>query len=125
MPSFEYDKKTACYKREVTKDGISYRFYCAISGALLHVTGPIQAETDEKALEIAWNQEGRKSFNQCQKCGRWVSDVMYNADTLRCVECSPWEIPPNYCTKCGVKVEDNNIFCPKCGNRLQYGGDDL
>lgn len=31
----------------------------------------------------------RSRFNLCHKCGRWASDVMYNPNTLECVDCSP------------------------------------
>jgi len=48
---------------------------------------------------------------------------MYNADTLECVECSPWEEHPRYCPHCGSKVKSADVFCNRCGVRLMYGGD--
>lgn len=53
---------------------------------------------------MAWEQEGKQHFNQCRRCGRWVSDVMYNADVLECVGCTPWENVPKYCARCGKKL---------------------
>ena len=26
---------------------------------------------------------------------------------------------PNFCTKCGAKVDPNDAFCPQCGNPLK------
>ena len=57
----------------------------------------------------------------CKKCGKFVSDVMYNADVLNCVECSPWENSPHYCLNCGIEVSLADKFCSKCGTKLLYG----
>ena len=38
----------------------------------------------------------RAKFNPCGRCGRWVSDVMYNADVHECVACAPWENLPHF-----------------------------
>ena len=56
----EQAKKTAAY-RVVADSGGSrvFRFYCDISGELCCVTRPIQADTEEAALEIAWATEGK------------------------------------------------------------------
>ena len=56
----EQAKKTAAF-RVVTDSGGSrvFRFYCDISGELCCVTKPVQADTEEAALEIAWEQEGK------------------------------------------------------------------
>ena len=75
-------RKTATY-RVVTDSGGGriFRFYCDISGELCCVSKPIQADTEEAALEIAWEQEGRWEFNLCPKCGKYVS----SASTRDCV----------------------------------------
>lgn len=75
----------------------------------------------EEALEKAWRLEVREHFNLCHKCGKWVSDVMYNPNTLECVQCSPWEEKSAFCPRCGENVLNDNIFCHHCGGRLQYG----
>ncbi len=80
------------------------------------------AETQEQEVEIAW-EDARKYFNRCHKCGKWVSNAMYNADVAECVECAPWENFPRYCAYCGKEITSAGIFCPRCGKRLQYGGD--
>ena len=114
---------TAKYKILVGADGNRYRFFCASSGMALCTTKPIRAETQEAELRIAWESEGKKHFNLCHCCGKWICDVMYNADTLSCVDCTPWEDPPEYCPNCGCKVPDRNTFCNECGVRLMYGGE--
>ena len=50
-------RKTATY-RVLTDSGGDriFRFYCDISGELCCVTKPIRADTEEAALEIAWEQ---------------------------------------------------------------------
>ncbi|MBQ4137406.1 MAG: zinc-ribbon domain-containing protein, partial [Clostridia bacterium] len=55
-------------------------------------------------------------------CGRWVMDALYNADALECVACAVWENTPEYCKHCGTKVVLSDSICPKCGERLLYGG---
>ena len=102
-------------------EGTSFRFYCELSGAAVHTTGPVAAQTAEEALQTAWEKEGKASFNFCRKCGRWVSDVMFNADVCECVDCAPWEEMPNFCSHCGCRVSHKDVFCRKCGTRLQYG----
>ncbi|EOQ35555.1 Double zinc ribbon [Butyricicoccus pullicaecorum DSM 23266] len=117
MPK-EQCRRTADYEISVGPDGYYFRFYCAISGALLCTVGPVRGDTRETALQTAWQTEGRSLFNQCHKCGRWVSDVMYNADTLECVECSPWKPSLNFCPHCGAKLCGTGSVCHKCGMRL-------
>lgn len=117
--------KTAAYKITSDSNGRVVQFFCDASGMLLCTTEPIKAVTEEEALHIAWEAKGRKHFNLCHKCGRWVSTVMYNADTLECVDCSPWENAPKFCKNCGVKVFSGDVYCHRCGEKLRYGGEDF
>ena len=103
-----------------------FRFYCDISGELCCVTKPIQADTEEAALEIAWDKEGKWEFNLCPKCGKYVSSAMFNVNASRCLDCAPWESEyPSFCHHCGVRLRESDAcFCPVCGARLQVGGTD-
>ena len=114
--------RTARYQILAEAGGNRYRFFCELSGVMVCTTKPVHAGTPEDELRIAWETEGKKMFNQCHRCGRWVSNVMYNADALECVDCTPWEDPPRYCSKCGAYVPVSDIFCRKCGARLCYEG---
>lgn len=120
-PEMKKLQTTASYRVKADEKGNRYCFFCDLSGAALCTTEPVRADTPEEELFTAWEQEGRKHFNRCQKCGRWVSDVMFNADVLTCVDCTPWEEPPQFCWKCGEAVSPEHTFCHKCGARLQYG----
>lgn len=113
---------TAKYKILVGADGNRYRFFCASSGMALCTTKPIRAETQEAELRIAWESEGKYHFNKCTKCGRYISDAMYNADVLKCVDCVPWEKKPRYCAHCGKELPSspNSKYCKDCGAKLQY-----
>ncbi len=113
---------TAKYKVIADSGGRHYQFFCEASGVLVHTTNPIRAVSAEE-LKLAWETEGRAHFNQCQKCGRWVSTVMYNADVFECVDCTPWENAPHFCKQCGVEISSRDTYCSKCGTKLQYGGD--
>lgn len=115
--------KTARFETVKKTDGNVYRFFCEASGAAVCTTLAIKAETAEEELRIAWETEGEKYLNLCHKCGRWVSNAMYNADVLDCVDCTPWEDPPQYCPNCGTRVLPYDIYCENCGIRLQYGGE--
>ena len=86
---------TARFKKIATADGNRYRFYCDVSGALVYESDPILLDTPEREVLFVWESGGRKRFNRCQRCGRWVSDAVYNAENLECVECSPWEEEPS------------------------------
>ena len=114
--------KTALYKIISDSGGNRYRFYCDLTGALLCTTKPYCEQTPEKELERAWITEGKEHFNLCHKCGKWVADVMFNADALECVACAPWENTPEYCKFCGAKVSASDAVCPRCGKLLIYGG---
>lgn len=112
--------KTAPYKIIADSGGNRYRFFCEASHAVVCVTGPVNGPTPEEELLLAWESEGRHHFNRCQNCGKWICDTMYNADTLECVDCSPWEEAPHYCSHCGLNIPSSDIYCKKCGTRLRY-----
>jgi len=116
------DVKTAPYKCIADAGGIRYRFYCHLSGAHVCTTGPYRADTPEQALALAWDREGKQHFNVCHRCGRWVSDAMFNAEVLECVDCAPYEALPRYCKHCGVKLHTHGKTCPACGKPLFYEG---
>ena len=111
-------QKTAPYQMIPEGSGNRFRFFCALSGAVLCTTQPIRAGSAEEELRIAWETEGRQHFNHCEKCGRYVSDVMYNADVLQCVDCAPWEDRPKFCPSCGSRLREDNLTCPACGKTL-------
>lgn len=113
--------KTAGYKIIADSGGSRYRFFCYVSGMVLCTTQPVRADTLEKELTLAWEGEGKAHFNRCKKCGRWICDVMYNADTGECVDCSVWEERPNYCAHCGEPITAKEVYCTECGARLRYG----
>ena len=115
-------KKTAHYKIITDSGGIRYKFFCDLSGALLCTTQVYHDEDPEKELGLAWEKEGKKNFQRCHKCGKWVIDAMYNADALECVCCAPWESTPEFCKFCGTKVSPTDVVCPNCGEHLIYGG---
>ncbi len=114
-------RKTASYQIVSDQTGRRCRFFCDLSGALVYISDPAPADAQEDELLWAWYGEARKHFNRCRSCGRWISDPMYNADTLECVACSPWEGPPVFCPNCGEKVSETEVFCPSCRKRLRYG----
>ena len=116
--------KTAKYKMFTDAKGYHFQFYCDISGALLHTTEAVYTGTPEEALERAWKAEGKGHFNTCRRCGKYVSDVMWNADVLECVDCAPWENLPNYCPQCGHKLTKPEVVCPECEHKLRYEGGD-
>ena len=115
-------KKTANY--EIIKDahGNIYQFYCGISGAMVYETKPLNEKDAQKELMLAW-AEGETFFHLCHKCGTWVIGAMYNPDVLTCVKCTPLEVFPDYCSKCGAKTTDPAYFCHMCGSKLLYEGE--
>ena len=115
------DHATAKYRVIADSGGSRYRFFCDVSGMALCTTKPIRGNTQEEELKTAWETEGRQHFNRCAKCGKWVSDPMYNADTLQCVDCAPWQEKPNYCSHCGKPISHSTRYCSACGTRLHYG----
>lgn len=81
-----------------------FRFFREVSGAAICTTAPTQLQPVEAALNRAWFSEGREYFSLCHRCGRWASDLIYNPNTLQCVDCSPWEERPAFCPHCGTKI---------------------
>ena len=112
--------KTAAYKVIEKDGGRCYRFFCEASEMAMVTTGVYRGVPAADEAETAWTAEGREHFNLCHKCGKWVCDAMYNADVMHCADCTPWENKPKYCSLCGIKVAISDIFCRKCGARLQY-----
>jgi len=108
--------RTARYKKISESGKDRYLFFCDLSGALV-CASDLQEEAD---LLQEWNSKGRPMFNQCRRCGRWVSDPMYNAETLECVQCSPWEEQPAFCPQCGERAAEDAAFCQRCRARLKY-----
>ena len=113
---------TASYKIIPDIDGFRYQFFCDLSGARVCTTTAVFTDQTEHSLEVAWEKEGRRFFNRCEKCGKWIADVMFNADVHECVACAPWEDLPHYCSGCGKKIAENQKVCPKCGTKLIYEG---
>ncbi len=101
-------KKTAAYRVIAGPGGKRvFRFYCDISGDLSCVTKSIRADTEDEALEIAWETEGRWAFDRCPQCGRYVSSAMFNINAERCLDCAPWENEyPVFCHHCGIRLKD-------------------
>ena len=94
-----------------------------VSGALVCTTRKTYtAETPEQELLLAWEKEGKKHFNHCRKCSKWVIDAMFNPEVAECVECAPFEAEAKFCKTCGAKVEVPGRKCPSCGNTLNYEG---
>lgn len=118
--SVVHGQKTATYRAITDGGGWRFHFYCDLSGELLCTTRPVRAETEEAALDVAWAAEGRKHFERCERCGRWVSDAMFNADVHECVACTPWESIPHFCRWCGRRLAEPSQFCPICGKLLRY-----
>ena len=111
-------RRTAMYKKLFEPGGVRYQFFCDVSGALVCT---VKAANDhEDALMHAWKTEAKAQFSQCHHCGRWVSDPMYNAETWKCVQCSPWEEQPAFCPYCGENVVDDKVFCHSCHARLKH-----
>ena len=99
--------------------GKKYRFFCEASGAGVCTIKAVRVKTIEEELKNSW-EEAKKYFNYCPKCGRWISDVMYNADVCECVDCAPWENAPKFCSKCRARIPDGDSFCRRCGVRVRY-----
>lgn len=117
----EQAKKTAPYKVITDAGGVrSFRFYSDISGELVCETKPIRADTEEQALETAWQTEGKSKFNRCPSCSRFVSSAMFNPSADRRLDCAPWEEEsPAFCHRCGTKLTDPTArFCSACGVKL-------
>ena len=112
----------ASYKIIPVTDGFRFQFFCDLSGSRVCTTSEVYGNQTEHSLESAWETEGRRFFNRCEKCGKWVSDVMFNADVHECVACAPWEDQPRYCPQCGKKLAQVKKHCPKCGAKLFYEG---
>ena len=51
-------RETADYTVSAGPDGYCFRFYCAVSGALPCVAGPIRKGSQDTALETAWQTVG-------------------------------------------------------------------
>ena len=99
------DRRTATYRKLFEPGGVRYQFFCDVSGALVCTTDVLP---DDEPVR-AWKDEAKKHFSRCQRCGRWVSDPMYNAETMQCVQCSPWEEQPAFCPQCGKKVAQTAV----------------
>lgn len=114
--------KTAKYKQVTDGDGYRFIFYCDASDAHICTTTEIYQGSAREALLAAWEAEGRRHFNKCHRCGKWVMDAVYNAEVLECVECAPYEAEPKFCKNCGVKVQVSATVCTACGKQLIYWG---
>lgn len=116
------EKTIAAYKIVADSSGNRYKFYCDLSGALVCATKPYKADNPEEELLLAWENEGKEQFNVCHKCGKQVSNAMFNVEVLECVECAPIESEAKFCKHCGAKIEEPMKPCPACGKPLVYYG---
>lgn len=111
----------ARYQIILDAGGARYRFYCERSQMAICTVGPIRSGPPEQALRRAW-EEGRKYFNFCPKCGKWVCNAMFNVETSECVACSPWTEKLAFCPQCGAPVSPQNRFCRTCGTKFLKEG---
>ena len=115
------EKNVARHKLLTDSSGYRFLFYCDVSGAHVCTTKEVyHADTPEAALLSAWEAEGRRHFNRCHKCGKWVIDAVYNAEVLECVACAPYETEPQFCKNCGARVQASIRHCQSCGKKLIY-----
>ena len=112
--------KAAAYKIIPSQGGNRYSFFCELSGRLVCTTETYYADDPEAELSAAWEAEGKKNFNFCHMCGRWVDSIVYNPDMLTCVNCVTLEEEAKYCKHCGAKAKDGEIVCSVCKKRLLY-----
>ena len=104
-------RKTAHYNVIVDSGGNRYKFFCDLIGARFSTTRVYNEAYLDTELELAWETEGKKNFQLCQKCGKWVIDAMYNADALECVACAPWEnTPPNTVSSAEQKYPPLTVY---------------
>ena len=105
---------TADYKIKYEEKGHRYQFICGLSGAVVCTTKLFDGDISETELIQVWETEGRKCFNQCHSCGKWVIDAMYNVEVFKCVDCAPWLEEPKYCSNCGEEVSLDKKICSEC-----------
>lgn len=116
------NKGMASFKIIAEPEGNRYCFMCGITGACFYTKNTHCAETPEEEAVLAWEAEGKRPFNQCHKCGRWVVDAAFNPEVLECVACAAFEDEPEYCKFCGAKVTVHGRKCSVCGRSLYYEG---
>lgn len=123
MSETEGRRRLAKVKITEENGGRVYSFLCDLSGAVIWRTKPVRGETPEAEYSLAWN-EARLNINSCRRCGRNVIDALYNAETMECVKCSPWQKPPIYCSNCGAKLNEADFYCKLCGKKIKEDGVD-
>lgn len=114
--------KTAEYQVIPDADGSRYSFFCGVTGARFCTERAYRADSPGQELLLAWENEGRRHFNLCRRCGKWVVDVAYNPEVLECVECAAFEDEARFCKTCGARVPARARICPACGASLYYEG---
>lgn len=112
---------TAPYKRFKTQNGVRFKFYCGITGALA-CESQEYGDENEDTLMLAWENDGRRHFEFCHKCGKWVISAAYNPEVFECTDCAPFEHETNFCKYCGARVDADLRFCPACYKKLHYEG---
>lgn len=117
------ERKRAKFSVTEENDGRVYTFFCDLSGAAVWKTKPISAPAQSVADELAWS-EAKRNINSCHRCGRNVIDALYNPETMECVRCSPWQKPPVYCSSCGARLAENDLYCEVCGHKIRQEGVD-
>ena len=116
------ERKTATYKTITDAGGNRYKIFLRSDRSVgLYDQENLQSGYTRTGI-IAWEKEGKKHFNPCHKCGKWVIDAMFNPEVAECVDCAPFEAEAKFCKTCGAKVEVPQRTCPVCGNLLNYEG---
>ena len=111
------DTFTARYVSQDTEQGVQYTFFCDLTGCKVYTTTLPKQLTAKDALGLA-QQKAKTYFNRCKTCGRWVCDKAYNMDEMDCIYCSPYHVPPRYCTQCGCPIPTGDHYCTRCGHSI-------
>ena len=110
------------FTSEKMPEGYCFHFSCSVCGGPVNVL--VKTE-DYSAAVITAQQEGRRLFNRCHICGRWVCDAHYNEAVLSCTKCAPRasarKVKIRICGSCGGDVAAEDNFCRICGTRIQIG----
>ena len=95
-------RETADYTVSAGPDGYCFRFYCAVSGALPCVAGPIRKGSQDTTLETAWQTVGGAISTSAIDAGdgfpmSCIMRMHWNA-------CAPWKLPLYFCPECGAGI---------------------